>query len=147
MWKWLAIPVLLIFTGCTTPDVVYKDLGLIRDNIVIQQKISDILLRNVVPKNGAQIEALAEKTMEIEQRHEQMSSGLNRLIIYFKAEKHVDFIHRVLDFMQISEFDNLLSDAEKEENNESMDEDLLTRGDIVVYSEYDHWVLSPTESD
>lgn len=125
MWKLLVLPMLLLFTGCslfTTPEAVYKDLELIKENITIQKRITDTLLEAVKPQNDRQVEALALKKLDVETRFDRMATGLNRTVTYFKAEKKVGYLINVLDFMKESQLKGLLL---SQSGKEGTDENLL----------------------
>lgn len=144
MRKLLILLFPLLFTGCslfTTPEVVYKDLSLIKENVLIQKRITDTLLEAVKPQNDRQVEALALKKLDVEQRFDRMASGLNRLVTYFKAEKEVGYLINVLDFMKESRLKGLLLSADrKEQENEEM---LVSYSDLEL--DRDQWMYSTSE--
>lgn len=143
MGKWLLALVLFFTAGCQTPHVVFEDLGLVRDNLVIQKQVTDHLMKNIVPQNDRQVRAVAEMRLEVEQRFDKMASATNRLIVYFEADRKVEFITNVFDIMLDSELKRFLS--KKEVSNE---EDLIaTNSGRITYNEYDSWVLSSSKSD
>jgi hypothetical protein len=113
----LALPLLLLAVGCTTPQAVNDDLNMVKENIMIQKRVSSMLLLSVKPQNDKQAEALATKTMDVEQRYDHMAAATNRLIIYFGSEKNVGYIVNVIDFMQASSLKSLLGLAEGERND------------------------------
>ena len=145
MRKLLVLPLLLLFTGCslfTTPEVVIKDLNLIKDNILIQKRVTDTLLGAVKAQNNRQVEAIAMKRLDVEQRFDRMASGLNRLVTYFEADQKVGYLINVLDFMKESRLKGLLlSQVEREYN----DEELLVSYSNLVY-DCDKWMYDTTES-
>lgn len=143
MSKWLLALVLFFTTGCTTPDVVFEDLKLVRDNLVIQKQVTDHLMKNIVPQNDRQVRAVAEMKLRVEQRFDRMATATNRLIIYFEADRKVEFITNVFDIMLDSEFEGFLS--KKEVSNEEIS--VATNNGRVTYSEYDSWMLSSSKSD
>jgi len=120
MRKLLLALSLLALVGCTTSQAVYEDLNLVKDNIVIQKRITDMLLGSVKPQNDKQIEAIAIKTMEVEQRFDRMAATHNRLVMFFNAEREVGYIVNILNFMQDSSLKNLLGQAEEEVRNEEI---------------------------
>lgn len=110
---------LLCLTGCTTlglttPQAIHDDLALIKENVQIQKKIADTLLKSVVPQNDNQIEALAIKKLEVEQQFDMMAAAINRLVMYYGSEQQVGYIINILNFMQESSLKNLLTEAETE---------------------------------
>lgn len=143
MSKWLVVPFLLLLVGCTTPPVVFRDIELIKNNLVIQKQITDMLLSNVNPTSDRQVEAVANMRLRIEQRFDEMAATTNRLIIYFKAEKEVGFITNIIDIMLDSELKALFGNARKEVGNEK---NSSTIDDAIVYSGDDSWVLGSSES-
>ncbi len=146
MGKWLLTIVLFFIIGCQTPYVVHEDLELVRNSLVIQKQITDHLMDNVVPQNDRQVRAIAEMRLEIEQRFERMAAATNRLILYFQADKEVEFITHVFNIMSNSGLKRLLGDVStgKEESN---DKTLVTIDDSIVYGEHDVWMLSSSKSD
>ena len=131
MRKLLVLPLLLLFmSGCSlfqTPEAVYKDLSLIKENITIQKRVTDTLLGAVQAQNDKQVKALAMKKLEVEQRFDGMAAGLNRLVTYFKADRQVGYIINVLDFMKESGMRETLLSQEERETNEISSSNLLTR--------------------
>lgn len=78
--------------GCVTPQVVYENLDLVRENIEIQKDITDLLLSKVVkPNTPEQVEAIALQKIETEERWDKASKAINRLIIFLEAERYVDY--------------------------------------------------------
>jgi hypothetical protein len=151
MRKLIISPLLLFFTGCSffeTPEVVYRDLNLIKENVLIQKRVTDTLLGAVQPQNDRQVESLAMKRLDVEQRFDRMASGLNRLVTYFKAEREVGYLINVLDFMQESRLRSLLlSQAEREEYNvfEKEFQEAFIDGQLLVsFDDFDRWMLSST---
>ena len=110
--KALALLAITLLTGCSmlgTPEVVYEDLRLVRENAHIQQEISDLLLNKVVqPQNDKQAEAIALQKVVTAERAEYVSNAVNRLILYFRAERHVDFMIFVADYSEVGEVRALL---------------------------------------
>jgi hypothetical protein len=121
----LALPLLLLVVGCTTPQAVNDDLNMVKENIIIQKRVASMLLFSVKPQNDKQVEALSTKTMETEQRYDRMAATTNRLVIYFNAERQVGYIVNVIDFMQASSLKNLLGLAEGERNDAICNEILI----------------------
>ena len=89
---------LFFIVGCTTPQAVHDDLALIKENVQIQKRIADTLLKSVVPQNDGQIEALAIKKLEVEQQYDTMAAAVNRLVMYYGSEQQVGYIINVLNF-------------------------------------------------
>jgi len=112
------ILICLYATGCTTPQVVYSDLNLIKESISIQKEIADTLLDAVVPKNQKQVEAIMKKKMENEERYDRVVSALNRLVTYFQAEKDVGYLTNAIDFAKTSEIKKLFDKLRESEDSQ-----------------------------
>jgi len=138
------LPLLLLSIGCTTPQSVYDDMNLIKDNIVIQKRVADMLLKNVKAQNDKQIEVLAAKVMETEQRFDRMAATHNRLVIYFKAEQKVGYIVNIINFMQESNLKNLLGQAEGNVRHGALcSETIVLDYDNLVYN--NRWLSGTPE--
>jgi len=124
MKVWLLGLLCLFMVGCTTPQPVFDDLNLIKENIVIQKRVATMLLNSVKPQNDKQIEALALKIMDTEQRFDRMASAHNRLVMYLGADSQVGYIVNIINFMQESSLINLLGQAEGESNYDALCEGL-----------------------
>lgn len=103
----------LLLSGCMTPQVVYDDLALVKENIVLQKQVTDALLKGVQPQSDKQVEALAVKKLEVERRFDRMAAALNRLVLYFEAEREVGYLINVLDFMRETNLKGLLGQVER----------------------------------
>lgn len=161
MRKLLLLSLVLLFSGCSlfeTPEAVYKDLNLVKENILIQKRITDTLLEAVQPQNDKQVEALAMKKLDVEQRFDRMASGLNRVVTYYQAEREVGYLINVLDFMQESRLRGLLlSRAEREDHNEFFEQNWTDKHEfeqdtaafanqlvLADYHNFDRWMLRTT---
>lgn len=103
----------LFYTGCSS-QAVYDDLDLIRDNVKIQVDLSDLLLNKVIrPETPQQIEAIALQEIEIEERASRIVNALNRLILYLRAERYVDYAVYVSDQLNLN-LGDLLNKAQEE---------------------------------
>jgi len=111
---------LFIVSGCTTPQPVFDNLKLIKENIVIQKRVATMLLNSVKPQNDKQIEAVALKVMDTEQRFDRMASAHNRLVMYLGADGQVGYIVNIINFMQQSSLIELLGQAEGESNYDEL---------------------------
>jgi hypothetical protein len=125
MKVWLLGFLCLFVAGCKTPQPVYDNLGMIKENIVIQKRVATMLLNSVKPQNDKQVEALALKTMDVEQRFDRMASAHNRLVTYFGADQQVGYIVNIINFMQESSLINLLGQAEGESINDTLCKNLI----------------------
>jgi len=114
----LLVLCLFMVVGCTTPQPVYDDLGLIKESISIQKEIADTLLDAVVPKDQKQVEAIMKKKMENEERYDRVVSALNRLVTYFQAEKDVGYLTNAIDFAKTSEIKKLFDKLQERKDNQ-----------------------------
>jgi hypothetical protein len=108
----------LFMVACTTPQPIYSDLSLIKENISIQKEIADTLLDAVVPKDQKQIEAIMKKKMENEERYDRAVSALNRLVTYFQAEKDVGYLTSAIDFAKTSEIKKLFDKLKERKDSQ-----------------------------
>lgn len=132
MKKWLLGLLSLCLIGCTTPQPICDDLSLIRQNIQIQKKVATMLLNSVKPQNDKQIEALALKVMEVEQRFDRMASAHNRLVTYFGADRQVGYIINIINFMQESSLRELLGQAEGVSDYDTLCQGILLDCNILL---------------
>lgn len=100
--------------GCT-PQVVYDDLDLIRENVEIQRDISVLLLEEVVkPKTSKQVQAIALQKVETEERWEYIVHAINRIIIYLEAEQYVDYAIFVANYTKAGDIEEILNKVKEQ---------------------------------
>lgn len=134
---------LLFIVGCATPQAVHDDLALIKENVQIQKKVTDTLLKSVVPQNDAQIEALAMKRLEVEQQYDIIAAAINRLVMYYKSEQQVGYIINILNFMQESSLKTLIGQVDVERNDNELVKEINFDQAIADLSNFgDSWVSS-----
>lgn len=103
MRKLIAGLMLLTITGCltTTPQPVFDNLKIARDNIEIQQQIKEDLLNAIDPDGDFSIiEAVTQEKIEMEIRSVRTAEAMNRIINYLSATDTVDYMVTLLKFIQ-----------------------------------------------
>lgn len=104
MRKLVALLLILFVAGCQSPQVVFDNLKIARDNLEIQQDIKEDLLNAIDPDGDFDImEAITQEKIEMELRNSAAADAMNRIINYLSADNTVDYMIAVFSFLQNDE--------------------------------------------
>jgi len=100
------------FTGCRTPQAVFDNMQIVRDNFEIQREIQNLLLDAIDvnpdsyenPEDAYVIaEAIAQQKIDAQVQYREIADAVNRLINYLHADTEVDYILSIISFLKNDE--------------------------------------------